>query len=533
MSPGLEGCLAVLLLGIALRTLQRLPRSTAHGSAGWTTPRCEPDLVFPVGTPLPAGSLLLAETGRQRVALPLRQAQQHTVILGGSGTGKSRGYFLPNAALMIGSSLVCTDPKSELWRHTSGFHGEAWRFAPTEPEASTSFNWVPLCQDAAAAELCARAIVESGNTAHTEQAWLDMESAFLAALFAHAAVLSEPTPLTAYRLFTRQSQEELLEQLLASPSEAAREQAMVFLQTQERMRGSIVPVVAAKLQFLRDPRVQRFTSAELTPPELGALRHRPLALYWCLGEHDIVRLRPLTSLFFTLLLEQLAAAVEEAESSVPVTLLLDEFANVGVIPHFETIITLARGRVRRAPRLLAPRPIITLARGRGVGLVLGIQSLSQLEARYGRANAQTILANCSTKIALAGLDVESAEYISRTLGQGTHVSRRRAWHRRGFVPAPSGSTQSLTEHGRPLLTADEVRRIPADHAIVVTGNRRPLLLPKSTYGMLPRTATARSLGPAQSVSTSQSRQGLAIGEQEPPPLPADLSLSSAQESDWF
>ena len=78
------------------------------------------------------------------------------------------------------------------------------------------------------------------------------------------------------------------------------EQAIIFQQTSERMRGSITPVVASKLQFLRNPAVQRFTSASLMAPDFGLLRRAPYALYWCLREQDIASLRPLTSLFFTL-----------------------------------------------------------------------------------------------------------------------------------------------------------------------------------------------------------------------------------------
>ena len=71
------------------------------------------------------------------------------------------------------------------------------------------------------AELCARAVMEGGNTAKTDQFWLDAEAAYLAAVFAHMSTLHSPTPLTAYRLFTRQKPEELLEQLLELPSETA------------------------------------------------------------------------------------------------------------------------------------------------------------------------------------------------------------------------------------------------------------------------------------------------------------------------
>jgi len=41
----------------------------------------------------------------------------------------------------------------------------------------------------------------------------------------------------------------------------------------------------------------RFTSASLAPPDFGRLRALPEALYWCVQEQDMVRLRPLSSLF--------------------------------------------------------------------------------------------------------------------------------------------------------------------------------------------------------------------------------------------
>lgn len=453
----------ILLLLIAFAASivfrSRLVRPTTHGSAGWG----RPPRAF-LRPPERGGTAIGYHRGK-RVTLTRRAALQHGVIIGGTGTGKSRGFFLPNAAALAGTSLVCTDPKGELWRHTSGFHNEALRFAPAEPESSSCCNWIPLCREARIAELCARAIVESGSTGHTEQAWLDLEAAFLSALFAHAATLPAPTPITAYRLFTAQPQEALIEQLLSSESRTAREQANIFLQTQERMRGSIVPVVAARLQFLRDDAIARFTSASLAAPDFGRLCEEPAAVYWCLREQDIARLRPLTSVFFALLLEQIASR-SETSARVPITMLLDEFANIGVIPNFETTISVVRGR--------------------GVALWLGIQSLSQLEARYGKANAQTILTNCGTKIALHGLDIETAKYVSSALGEGTVLSTRHSVQRLfGLLPAPS-VTVSDQHHARPLLTPDEVRRIDETNAIAIIGNQRPLLLTKRYYDAPPQ-----------------------------------------------
>ena len=203
----------------------------------------------------------------------------------------------------------------------------------------------------------------------------------------------------------------------------------------------------------------------------------------------MARLRPLSSLFFTLLLEQLAAEPMAAAGAaaatvadtrpIPVHLFLDEFANVGVIPHFETTISLARGR--------------------GVGIWLGIQSLSQLEARYGKPNAQTILTNCATKIALHGLDVETAEYFSRAVGLKTQLIPRRTWQKKRFALFALSTSDTAQESPRALLTGDEVRRIGTNAALVITGNRKPLLVHKYRYTLSPQPSLASGLGPARTL----------------------------------
>nr|MBA3806403.1 type IV secretory system conjugative DNA transfer family protein [Acidobacteriota bacterium] len=242
-----------------------------HGSARFATDEEINELTIKRGQDIEPGSFILAppepEKGRKgQVVLPRMQTTQHGLILGGTGTGKSRGYFLPNCAQARDTSLVVTDPKSELWKLTSGFREKALRYAPADPDASAGFNWIPLCDDARMAELCARAIITSGNTSNTDQFFIDTESAFLAALFAHASTLPEATPLTAYGLFTKQPQEDLIKQLLESPSETARDQAVIFMQTDPRYKGAIVPAVSGRLQLMRDKAVRRFTRATLDAP---------------------------------------------------------------------------------------------------------------------------------------------------------------------------------------------------------------------------------------------------------------------------
>ena len=416
------------------------------------------------------GSFILAPEDPQRrhrrLVIPRKFSIMHGLILGGSGTGKSRGYFMRNCSEMTNTSIVVTDPKSELWNYTSGFHEKPMRFAPTEPEASFSFNWIPLCREARMAELCARAIMTAGNTERTDQFWIDSETAFLSALFAHTATTMNPTPLAAYNLFTRNKPDELLQILSNSSSYFAREQAIIFEQTDSRIKGAIVPAVASRMQFMRDEKICLFTSGSTEAPDFGKIRHTPTAIYWCLREQDIARLRPLSSLFFTVLLEQIAnEEFSEEFADVPINLFLDEFANIGKIPDFEMIITLARGR--------------------NVGIWLGIQSLSQLAQTYGNEQSKTILNNCATKIALHGLDFNTADYISKMLGEKTES------HTHPTVNVGIGGLSvgaGAVNHRRQLLTPDEVARLDENEAIVRISNKYPMRIYKEYYDKEPLTA---------------------------------------------
>ena len=493
--------LGLLTIIVWRRSLSARPLPGDYGTAGFASEAEIADLLLAQNVRLPHGSLLLGRKGTRQIALPAPFTAQHGVIVGGSGTGKSYSFFLPNVAAASTLSCVVTDPKSELWRFTSGYARRATRYAPGDPDASACLNWIPLCRDARLAELCARAIVEAGAVERQEPPWPDLETAFLSALFSHAATLSVPTPLAAYDLFTRLEPQKLLDAFARSSSAIAREQANIFQQTNERMRGSIVPVIASKLQCLRDPRIARFTSASLAPPDFGRLRALPEALYWCVQEQDMVRLRPLSSLFYTLLLEQLAAEGPTEEARLPVNVFLDEFANIGVIPHFETTISLARGR--------------------GVRLWLGIQSLSQLEARYGKPAAQTILTNCATKMALSGLDVETAQYFSRSLGEKTQTAPRRSWQKKRWSLFAGGMSDSVQEHSRWLLTPDEVRRLGTEEMLVITGNRRPLRIEKTVYDAAPCSARTVPLGEARTVPIAFTSPATKKAP-SPPPLPPDL-----------
>ena len=221
----------------------------------------------------------------------------------------------------------------------------------------------------------------------------------------------------------------------------------------------------------------------------------------------MTRLRPLSAVFFTVLIEQLARGEGNVEAypggmagSVPVTLFLDEFGSIGTIPDFDTTLAVARGR--------------------NLSFWLGVQGLSQLTARYGKEASQTILGNCYTKLALSGLDGETAEYFSKTAGQGTIQTWRKGSSRRPLSWWPSSLSWTAVEQGRAVLTPDEVRRLRGEELLAIVGNRQPLLLQRERFESVPCTSLVHPLGKVRAALVSVESDP-SHDDEEPMPEPPE------------
>lgn len=436
-----------------------LPQSDLHGSAKWATDENLSEFLVDDTTKPVKGALILGpasdSAGDKRIDLPEYLMYRHTMVLGPSGVGKGRGFFLWQLPNFNGSFVYC-DPKGEGWRISSGYRKHSRRYAPREPDNSVCFNWIPLCgTDGHICLSLARAVIlSSGGAAGAEgNFWIDTGSFFLAAVFAHTSTFARPTPAAAYDLLTTIKGEDLTEILLNSPSLIARQYATLFSAADYKLRGNIMIGATAKLVWLSDEKVRRFTSASLEPPDFGELRRKNVAVYWVLSEQDVAVLKPLSTLFFTLVLNQ----IKNAEGKIPVCLLLDEVANIGRIPDLEVEIAVVRGR--------------------DIGLVLGVQSLAQFENVYGQAAGKIIADQCNTKVVLAGLDFKSADYLSKTLGKTTISEKATSKSKEAsfFGFGREQITEQVVKTGRELMTADEVRRLDENQQIVIIANKLPIL----------------------------------------------------------
>jgi type IV secretion system protein VirD4 len=506
-----DNCL-ILFVGVAavwlfLKWLRSGGRTDgdSHGSARFADIKERRAMRRPADADLNAGELALGIADKKNIyVLPIERTLRHVALLGGTGAGKSRAIFLPACyhAAHSNTSIIATDPKSELWNSTSGFHDTALRFAPREPDKSTCFNWIPLCTSPNLTKKFAATIVSAGEQQHTgDSFWTRAETDLIAAVFAFAAHTPTPTPTTAYKILS--SDIKTLSACLSSSSiDFVREKAQSFIEADDKVKTNIKLGAANAFSFMADPDVQRMTSSSFEPPRFQLLRTTPAAIYWCLDEADIEELQPLTSLFFITALEQLKRSGDR--DPIPVQLLLDEFANVG--------------------KLKGLHVDITTLRGRGVAIVAGLQSRSQLDHVYGQTAAKIIWDNFTSKIVLAGLSHDTAEEISKALGDTTVAKEQESRNAKGEV------TRSESTHQRRLMTADEVTRMNRDEAILISGNDRPLMFQKLFWRGISMTANpercseTKFLAPTPVADDDQPKK-----KKTPPPPPPPPPTATAAD----
>jgi len=96
-----------------------------------------------------------------------------------------------------------------------------------------------------------------------------------------------------------------------------------------------------------------------------------------------------------------------------------------------------------------------------------VQDLAQLEAAYGRSEAQVIRGNCHTQLYYRPTDYDTAAHVSRRCGQ-TSV-------RDVHVSGTFGENRSYGQRARELVTPDEVMQLENEHVIVFAGKKPPIL----------------------------------------------------------
>jgi len=159
----------------------------------------------------------------------------------------------------------------------------------------------------------------------------------------------------------------------------------------------------------------------------------------------------LVSIMYTQLFNLLVTRADEKyQGSLPnhVRFLLDEFANIGLIPNFDKLIATIRSR--------------------NISATVVLQTLSQLKSLY-KDNTETIVGNCDTSIFLGGNEKSTIKALSEELGKETIDDYNESKTRSNS----DSFGQNYSKLGRSLMTEDELKRMSRNECIVQIIGRKP------------------------------------------------------------
>lgn len=422
---------------------------------------------------------------------------RNLALIAPTGSGKTTRYVIPNLLQLAGSAVV-TDPSGEIYRTTSGFLArQGFRIQvlqPAEVERSLRFN--PLACFRSEQELRRLAGVLAEGSAGADPFWTigatNILALVLRALVASANSRYENLANARWLLNHIAAERGGVSRFMAAHlDELGFAEFKAFLAQDEKVIASILSAARAALDLWSDPDIARLTATHSI--DIAGLRERPTVIYLIVPEHKIRYFSVILNLFYSACFEHCLSHWDERSGAanaalLPVSFFLDEFGNLGRINDFASVITTLRKR--RC----------------SVSLIL--QEKAQLEALYGRLDAQTIFSGgCGNKLFFPGLDQETCEYLERALGQNTVYDTYYA-----------GVSERARVMGTPLLRADEIRMLADGQAILLSGNERPVLFAMPPYYAL-ETLLARSQVPPAPLPAHGSANTVAYLPLGPDPQP--------------
>ncbi len=449
-------------------------------------------------------------TNDVKMSLNTRQTRKNlnVMVIGGSGSGKSRFFVKPNL-MQANTSYVCTDPKGELLRSTGkmleGYGYKIKVFNLIDMSHSHNYNPFQYIYDVDG-NYSATAVIKMVNVLMKntqkegggggDQFWDDSTKALLAALCFYL-VECESKEMQNFSQVMKllkkaevkegeenfQSDLDLMFDALEFPEKYKTEEAenneqyknlkltdlaenakpssqymcLKYYKDFKKAAGdtakSILISTAVRLQAFNIPEVMDLTCCDTL--HLEELGDELSALYIIIPSSDDT-FNFLAAMMYTQMFDVLydrANFKHGGRLPVHVRCLLDEFANVGTIPRFEELLATMRSMEISANVI--------------------IQNLSQLKKMY-KDSWENVLGNCDSLLFLGGQEPTTLEHVSKTLGKETIDTRSR-----NRTKGKNGSTSENDGIlGRELMTVDELKVMKDNECILFVRGLYPFFCDK-------------------------------------------------------
>lgn len=446
--------LAVFL--ISKKFIVKVPRPvkkapTTHGSAEWGSSndleRCGH---------FGKKSFLVAKTKDEKFV----KHDGHLTVMAPTGSGKGIGFIIPNLLTYEGSALVL-DVKGENYavskRQREKMGQKVYAIDPFSVVTSESSCFNVLDTISLDSPDCiGDALIISSNmvltTLDKADHWDESAQNLIQGLILYAKTMekSKQNLVTVRHLLTCNSEEleSHLEKMTMSGQAFGiiQRAANVFASKNEKERLSILSTAQRHTAFIDDPRIAACFSGSSF--DISSIQKKKTSIYAILPPSKL----QVNSRFVRLIIGSVLSTIMKQKSpKYEISLFLDEFAQLGYMEQIENGISILRGYK--------------------ASIVIILQDLSQLKGIYKKW--QTFLAN-SGKIFFAVSDIDTAKYISETLGKktGTTQSTSHSDH---------GMTTSYSNQARSLLNPDEVLTLAREQVIYLVPSEKPYKLSRISY----------------------------------------------------
>ena len=440
-----------------------------HGSASWGSVR---ELNKKYRDKDASQNVILTQHFQMSMNGKLHRRNLLQIVVGGSGSGKTRFLAKPNL-MLANASFIVTDPKGEMLRAVGNLfleEGYVLRvFDLIDPAKSDCYN--PFCyirKDADVFKLIDNFIKNTtpkgakANDPFWEKSETALDAALMLYLLHEAPEEDQNMETILYMIENGGAKEEdddyqspldLLFEALEEeqPDHIAVRQYHIFKQAAGKTAKSILVSAAVRLASFTLPEIQRITGTD--DMELGKLGERKQAIFCIIPDSNDASLNFLVGMLYTQAFQELyfqADKVHQGALPVPVRLMFDEFANVALPDGYA--------------RLQATM------RSRNIMSTIILQNISQLKALF-KDDWEGIIGNADSFLYLGGNEQSTHKYISELLGKET-IDTKTSSQSKGR----NGSySQNFQQTGRELMTPDEVRRLDNKNAIVLIRGEKPVM----------------------------------------------------------
>ena len=455
------------------KNAKKFRQGVEYGSARWGNRKD----IEPFMDPVFENNVILTETERltmnSRPKAPKYARNKNVIVIGGSGSGKTRFYVKPNLMQMTDHvSYVVTDPKGTIIVEcgkmlvNGGYRIKVLNTINFKKSMHYNpFHYIRSEKDILKLVNTIIANTKGEGEKSTEDFWVKAERLLYSALIGYIwyeAPEEEQNFSTLLEFInaseTREDDEEfknavdeLFEELEAeNPEHFAVRQYRKYKLAAGKTAKSILISVGVRLAAFNLKQIANLTCTDEL--DLYSIGEKKVALFCCIPDAD-TSMNYLVGMIYSNLFQTLYYVADRKYGGrlpIPVHCIMDEWPNVALPDDFDKILATMRSR--------------------GISCSIIIQNIAQMKALF-KDSYESLIGNCDEFLYLGGNEKEGHKYVSELLGKETLDTNTY-----GQTKGRSGSySVNYQQTGRELLTPDEIRLLDNRKAILFIRGERPIM----------------------------------------------------------